>query len=224
MPKERQAFVMKIGRRVAVAGPRVFIMARLILLGSPAGGAEVTLVNTLATATSPYLREAATQPVAWYPWGEEAFRLAKELDRPILLDIGAIWCHWCHVMDLETYGNPEVADLINKYFIAIKVDRDERPDIDARYLKAVQLLTRSEGWPLTVFMTSEGKVFHGGSTFFPDDRFGRPGFKTLLPNVAAVYHQRKEAVLMAADQLHDALVAWEADSMRRAALSRILST
>jgi uncharacterized protein YyaL (SSP411 family) len=99
------------------------------------------------------------------------------------------------------------------------VDRDERPDIDARYQKAVQILTRSGGWPLTVFMTPEGKVFYGGGTFFPDDRFGRPGFKTLLPKVAAVYHQRKEAVLAAADQLHDALAALEADSVRRATLS-----
>jgi hypothetical protein len=159
----------------------------------------------LATATSPYLREAANQPVAWHPWGEEPFRLAKELDGPILLDIGAIWCHWCHVMDVETYGNPEVADLINTHFIAIKVDRDERLDIDARYQKAIQVLTGGGGWPLTVFMTPEGKVFHGGGTFFPDDRFGRPGFKTLLPRVATVYHQRKEAVLAAAEQLHDTL-------------------
>jgi uncharacterized protein YyaL (SSP411 family) len=210
---------MKIGRRVGVAGLCVFIVASLILVSRQASGAEVTLVNTLATATSPYLREAATQPVAWLPWGEEPFKLAKELDRPILLDIGAIWCHWCHVMDVETYGHAEVADLINKHFIAIKVDRDERPDIDARYQKAVQVLTRSGGWPLTVFMTPEGKVFHGGGTFFPDDRFGQPGFKTFLPRVAAVYHQRKEAVLAAADQLHDALVAWETDSMRRATLS-----
>ena len=101
--------------------------------------------NKLATASSPYLREAATQPVAWYPWGEEPFRLAKAMDRPILLDIGAIWCHWCHVMDEETYSNPEVAALINTNFIAIKVDRDERPDIDTRYQRAVQALTGQGG-------------------------------------------------------------------------------
>src|SRR5689334_20651628 len=91
--------------------------------------APVTLTNKLATAASPYLREAARQPVAWQPWGDEAFRLARALDRPILLDIGAVWCHWCHVMDEETYGHAEVARLINEAFVAIKVDRDERPDI-----------------------------------------------------------------------------------------------
>ena len=97
---------MMVGRRVGVAGLRIFIVASLILVGSHAGGAEITLVNTLATATSPYLREAATQPVAWHPWGAEAFKLAKALDRPILLDIGAIWCHWCQVMDVETSALP----------------------------------------------------------------------------------------------------------------------
>jgi uncharacterized protein YyaL (SSP411 family) len=210
---------MKGGRRVGVAGLRVLIVASLILVGRHASGAEVTLVNKLATATSPYLREAAMQPVAWYPWGEEPFQLAKELDRPILLDIGAIWCHWCHVMDQETYSNPEVTDLLNKHFITIKVDRDERPDIDARYQKAVQVMTGSGGWPLTAFLTPEGEAFFGGGTFLPDDRFGRPGFKTLLPKVAEVYRRRKEDVLKTAKQLQEAVAAIEADAIRKGALS-----
>jgi uncharacterized protein len=208
-----------VRRRAAMAVLSMLIAVGLILVGGHVGGAEVTVANKLATASSSYLREAATQPVAWHPWGEEPFRLAKELDRPILLDIGAIWCHWCHVMDQETYSNPEVARLIDQAFVAIKVDRDERPDIDARYQKAVLALTGGGGWPLTVFMTPAGKVFYGGGTFYPDDRFGRPGFKTLLPKVAEAYHRRKEAVLEAAEQLHEAVAASEAQSIRKGALS-----
>jgi uncharacterized protein len=208
-----------VGRRTVVAVLSLFIAVGLIHVAKPARGAGVTLANQLATAASPYLREAAMQPVAWYPWGEEPFRLAKELDRPILLDIGAIWCHWCHVMDQETYGKPEVADLINRNFIAIKVDRDERPDIDIRYQRAVQAMSGSGGWPLTVFLTPEGEAFYGGGTFYPDDRYGRPGFKTMLPKVAEVYHRRKEAVLGAAKQLQEAVASLEAEALRRADLS-----
>jgi hypothetical protein len=175
--------------------------------------------NKLATAASPYLRQAATQPVAWQPWGDEAFHLAQALDRPILLDIGAIWCHWCHVMDEETYGNPEVARLINDHFIAIKVDRDERPDIDARYQRAVQILTGRGGWPLTVFLAPDGEVFHGGGTFFPDDRLGSPGFKRLLPAISAAYRGRKDAVLALAEKVRQAIAASEA-ALRRGDISR----
>ena len=202
----------------------LLVLALLVALVLPAADAPQSeaggkLTNKLATASSPYLREAATQPVAWHQWGEEPFRLAKELDRPILLDIGAIWCHWCHVMDQETYSNPEVASLINTAFIAIKVDRDERPDIDATYQKAVQALTGYGGWPLTVFMNAEGQVFYGGGTFFPDDRFGRMGFKTLLPRIAAGYHQQRELLQVAAGKLHQAVVESEAKALRKAALS-----
>ncbi len=208
-----------VGRYTVVAVLSVVIAAGLLSPGRRASGTEVKLTNRLATATSPYLREAAGQPVAWYPWGEEPFRLATALDRPILLDIGAIWCHWCHVMDQETYSNLEIARLINHAFIAIKVDRDERPDIDIRYQQAVQVLTGSGGWPLTVFLTPAGQVFYGGSTFFPEDRFGRPGFKTLLPKIAEVYHRRKEAVLEAAAQLQAAVTALETEALRHATLS-----
>ncbi|MFQ5883302.1 MAG: DUF255 domain-containing protein [Candidatus Methylomirabilales bacterium] len=180
------------------------------ICGLEARAAEVELQNRLANATSPYLREAAGQPVHWQPWGEEAFRLATEMDRPILLDIGAIWCHWCHVMDEETYSNPEVAKLINNYFVAIKVDRDARPDIDARYQTQLQALVGFGGWPLTVFMTPAGKVFYGGGTFFPDSRYGRPGFEVLLPKIFAVYRQQKEKVLENAEGLYQAVVKHEA--------------
>src|SRR5438552_8046568 len=109
--------------------------------------------NRLAKETSTYLKGAAHQPVDWYPWGEEAFRRAKELDRPILLDIGATWCHWCHVIDRESYEDPDLAKTINDHFVAIKVDRDERPDIDARYQQAVGAIAGQGGWPLTGFLT-----------------------------------------------------------------------
>ncbi len=208
---------MKI--RTAFLAPAILA---IFILGGPSPSSPappVTLANKLATAASPYLRQAATQAVAWYPWGEEPFRLAKALDRPVLMDIGAIWCHWCHVMDEETYGNPEVARLINTHFVAIKVDRDERPDIDGRYQRAVQALTGQGGWPLTVFMTPEGKVFHGGGTFFAEDRFGRPGFKTLLPKVAEAYHAQKKEAFALAEKLHQALADSEAAILQSADLS-----
>ncbi|HVG36832.1 MAG TPA: thioredoxin domain-containing protein, partial [Thermoplasmata archaeon] len=119
--------------------------------------------NRLSRESSTYLKGAAHQPVEWYPWGEDAFRRAKELDRPILLDIGATWCHWCHVIDRESYEDPNLASVINENFVAIKVDRDERPDIDARYQQAVGAIAGQGGWPLTAFLTPDGKVFYGGT-------------------------------------------------------------
>jgi uncharacterized protein YyaL (SSP411 family) len=165
--------------------------------------AEAKKENRLATAKSPYLFSARYQAIDWYEYGEDAFRMAKELDRPILLDIGAIWCHWCHVMDEETYADPEVAELINKHFIAIKVDRDERPDIDRMYQDAVSALTGHGGWPLTGFLTPDGKVFYGGTYFPPDDRHGREGMKSLLQRIARLYSERKEDVLAMAERHHE---------------------
>src|SRR5574340_849363 len=143
--------------------------------------------NSLSRAASSYLRSAAHQPIRWHEWGEEAFRRAQAENKPILLDIGAVWCHWCHVMDRESYENAEVARLINDHYIPVKVDRDERPDIDARYQMAVSALTGQGGWPLTAFLTSEGKPFYGGTYFPPDDMSGRPGMKRLLESIAQNY-------------------------------------
>ena len=170
--------------------------------------------NQLADAPSPYLREAARQPVYWLPWGQEAFRRAQEEDKPILLDIGAIWCHWCHVMDVESYENEDIAALINRDYVAIKVDRDERPDIDRRYQEAVQGLTGRGGWPLTAFLTPDGKVFFGGTYFPPDNRGKRPGLKTLLPTLAEAYKTRKAEVLASAEQLSTALTRRARQSVR----------
>ncbi len=161
--------------------------------------------NRLKDETSTYLRGAARQPVDWYPWGEEAFRKAKELDRPILLDIGASWCHWCHVIDRESYEDPALASTINERFVAIKVDRDERPDIDARYQQAVGSLTGSGGWPLTAFLTPEGKVFYGGTYFPPKDSVNRPSFSRVLESVSNHYRENKGEALRDAESLYQAM-------------------
>jgi uncharacterized protein len=176
-------------------------------------------VNQLAQEVSPYLQEAARQPVHWLPWGEPAFRQAREGDKPILLDIGAIWCHWCHVMEKESYENPEVARLINEHFAAIKVDRDERPDVDRRYQQAVAMISGTGGWPLTVFLTPEGKVIYGGTYFPADDRDGRVGLKTLLLRVAAAYKSREAEVLKGTEMLAQALKRLESEASQRAPLS-----
>src|SRR5690348_5833558 len=146
--------------------------------------------NSLSNAASSYLRSAMHQPIHWYEWGPEAFATAKRENKPILLDIGAVWCHWCHVMDRESYESPEVAAIINEHYIAVKVDRDERPDIDSRYQAAVQAISSQGGWPLTAFLTPDGKPFFGGTYFPPDDHWGRPGFKRVLQAIAHAFHEQ----------------------------------
>jgi uncharacterized protein len=150
----------------------------------------VSAANTLSQAASSYLRSAAHQPIHWHEWGQEAFAAAQRENKPILLDIGAVWCHWCHVMDRESYENPETARVINENFIAVKVDRDERPDVDSRYQAAVQAISGQGGWPLTVFLTPEGKPFFGGTYFPPADQWGRPGFPRVLQAIAAAYRDK----------------------------------
>jgi uncharacterized protein YyaL (SSP411 family) len=163
--------------------------------------------NRLAESSSAYLKSAAHQPIQWYPWGEEAFSTAVNADRPVLLDIGAVWCHWCHVMDGESYEDPSLAEFLNQHFICVKVDRDERPDVDARYQRAVQALTRQGGWPLTAFLTPSGQVFYGGTYFPPDGKYGRPGFRTVLESVLDAYRTRRNQVQAQADAIRQALDA-----------------
>src|SRR5256886_2559880 len=151
--------------------------------------------NLLASEPSAYLKSAAHQPVHWHPCGEPAFAPARAEDKPILLDIGAVWCHWCHVMDGESYEDPGVAETLNRDFVCIKVDRDERPDVDTRYQRAVQALTGQGGWPLTAFLTPEGEVFFGGTYFPPEENhYGRPGFRSVLSQVAGIYRQQRDKV------------------------------
>ena len=147
-----------------------------------------SLRNQLASSKSPYLRSASMQPVAWQPWGPEALALAAKLNRPIWLDIGAIWCHWCHVMDRESYENPEIAALINQYFVPVKVDRDERPDIDARYQAAHLVLNGiGGGWPLTMMLTPSGEPFLGATYIPPDTRGSEDGLRVIVPRIGNAY-------------------------------------
>jgi uncharacterized protein YyaL (SSP411 family) len=141
----------------------------------------------LADRPSQYLRSAAEQAIEWHPWGEEPFALARRLNRPVLLDIGAVWCHWCHVMDEGTYSDPEVARLLGHHFVAVKVDRDEHPEVDRRYQRQVGALTGEGGWPLTAFLTPDGEAFLGGTYFPPQDGMGRPGFRRVLSEVARIW-------------------------------------
>src|ERR1700691_1837982 len=148
--------------------------------------------NTLAQASSSYLRSAMHQPVEWHEWGANAFARAAGEDKPILLDIGAVWCHWCHVMDRESYEDPQLAAVINQNFIAVKVDRDERPVVDTRYQAAVSAISGQNGWPLTAVLTPDGKPFFGGTYFPRDDRYGRPGFERVLRSMVDAWKTRRD--------------------------------
>ena len=161
--------------------------------------------NRLKNSASPYLRSAAHQPIDWHEWGEAAFARAKSEDRPILLDIGAVWCHWCHVIDRESYENAEIAKIINEHFVAVKVDRDERPDVDSRYQSAISAISGQGGWPLTGFLLSDGKPFFGGTYFPPEDQMGRPGFRRVLLAVADSYRDKRAELERAANSLADAV-------------------
>lgn len=158
-------------------------------------------MNRLSSEHSPYLKSAAGQPVHWFPWGTEAFQKAQQENKPILLDVGAVWCHWCHVMDMESYEDERIADIINKQFVAIKVDRDERPDIDARYQAAVSAMSGQGGWPLTAFLMPDGRVFYGGTYFPPEDRHGRPGLPRVLQALSETFQGEPAKVLDDANRL-----------------------
>jgi hypothetical protein len=157
--------------------------------------------NSLAEASSSYLRSAMHQPVEWHEWGTEAFARAAGEDKPILLDIGAVWCHWCHVMDRESYEDPDLAEVINQNFIAVKVDRDERPDVDTRYQAAVAAISGQNGWPLTAVLTPQGQPFFGGTYFPREDRYGRPGFERVLRSMVDAWKTRRAEVLESADSV-----------------------
>src|SRR5437763_895354 len=162
--------------------------------------------NRLAREKSPYLLQHQHNPVDWYAWGPEAFEKAKKENKPILLSIGYSTCHWCHVMERESFENPKIAKLINDNFVPIKVDREERPDVDAVYMSFVQATTGSGGWPMTVFLRPDRKPFFGGTYFPPDDQEGMAGMKTLLPKVHEVWTKDQAKVLASADQVTATLI------------------
>ncbi|HEX8836033.1 MAG TPA: thioredoxin domain-containing protein [Candidatus Acidoferrum sp.] len=172
--------------------------------------------NRLKDSASPYLRSASHQPIDWHEWGAAAFERAKAEDKPILLDIGAVWCHWCHVIDRESYENVEIAKIINEHFVPVKVDRDERPDVDSRYQSAISAISGQGGWPLTGFLLPDGKPFFGGTYFPPEDQMGRPGFRRVLLAVADSYRQRRAELERAANSLSEAVGQAEAFTSARA--------
>jgi len=175
--------------------------------------------NQLDLSASAYLRSARHQPVQWHAWGEGAFARAQAEDKPILLDIGAVWCHWCHVMDRESYEDAEIARLINENYVAMKVDRDERPDVDARYQAAVSAISGQGGWPLTAFLTPDGRPYFGGTYFPRDDRYGRPGFGRVLLTMAQVWRDRRNEALESAASVMAAIEHNESFSGRGGELS-----
>ena len=164
-----------------------------------------TVLNQLQSASSSYLRSARHQPVNWHAWGEAAFAKAQAENKPILLDIGAVWCHWCHVMDRESYEDAEIARIINDHFVAVKVDRDERPDVDTRYQAAVSAISGQGGWPLTAFLTPDGLPYFGGTYFPRDDRYGRPGFGRVLLTMTQVWNDRRDEALESASSVMGAI-------------------
>jgi len=166
-------------------------------------------LNSLSRASSAYLRSAMHQPIQWHEWGPDAFAAAQRENKPMLLDIGAVWCHWCHVMDRESYDDPEIAAIVNEHFVAVKVDRDERPDIDSRYQAAVQAVSGQGGWPLTAFLTPDGKPFYGGTYFPPNDGYGRPSFRRVLLSIAAAYKEKRGEVVEQAAMVENAIVQSE---------------
>jgi len=161
--------------------------------------------NRLIHEKSPYLLLHAHNPVDWYPWGEEAFEKARSENKPIFLSVGYATCHWCHVMERESFSDPAIAEIMNRYFVSIKVDREERPDIDRVYMTFVQATTGSGGWPMSVFLTPDLKPFYGGTYFPPEDRYGRPGFRAILSRLAEAWEKEHEKVLNSANGVMQAL-------------------
>src|SRR4051812_11263317 len=163
------------------------------------------MANRLAGETSPYLLQHKDNPVDWYPWGEEALARAREEDRPILLSIGYSACHWCHVMERESFEDPETAKLMNERFVAIKLDREERPDLDAIYMEACQAMTGQGGWPLNVFLTPEQVPFYAGTYFPPEPRMGMPSWRQVLGAVADAWDTRREEIRAGGERISQRL-------------------
>jgi uncharacterized protein len=176
------------------------------------------MANRLANETSPYLLQHKDNPVDWYPWGEEALEKAREEDKPILLSVGYSACHWCHVMERESFEDEATARIMNEHFVNVKVDREERPDIDSIYMSAVQALTRHGGWPMTVFLTPDGAPFYGGTYFPPVPKGGLPSFQQVLLSLADAYENRRDEVLRSAGSVREYLQATTGATLPRTAV------
>jgi uncharacterized protein YyaL (SSP411 family) len=177
--------------------------------------------NRLAQEKSPYLLQHAHNPVDWYPWGDEAFAKARREGKPIFLSIGYSTCHWCHVMERESFENDSVAELLNRYFVSVKVDREERPDVDRIYMTAMQTMGLGGGWPLSVFLTPDLEPFFGGTYFPPDSRFGRPGMKELLPRIHQAWVEQREQVVATGNRVFQALAQLSATAPGSAERARL---
>ena len=175
--------------------------------------------NRLVHEKSPYLLQHAHNPVDWYPWGDEAFEKAKKEDKPIFLSVGYSTCHWCHVMEEESFSNPEMAKIMNDNFISIKVDREERPDVDNIYMQVVMTMTGSGGWPMTVILTPDLKPFFGGTYFPPEDRWGSPGLKSILNTIASKWETERTQILASSESITQAV---RAEAQSKAAMSHAL--
>lgn len=178
--------------------------------------------NRLANETSPYLLQHKDNPVDWYPWGEEAFEKARAEDKPVLLSVGYSACHWCHVMERESFEDEGTARLMNEHFVNVKVDREERPDVDSIYMSALQAMTRGGGWPMTVFMTPDGAPFYAGTYFPPAPRHGMPSFEQVLSGLANAYAERREEVVQSAEGVREYLRDSTAASLPATAISEEL--
>ena len=163
------------------------------------------MANRLSMETSPYLLQHAENPVAWYPWGEEALQKARGEEKPIFLSIGYSACHWCHVMAHESFEDENTAAILNRHFVNIKVDREERPDLDQIYMTAVQALTGGGGWPMSVFLTPEGHPFYGGTYFPPAPRYGMPSFAQVLQAIVDAWENRREELVSGGQHLVEAI-------------------
>src|ERR1700736_1988182 len=182
-------------------------VAALAVLGTRLDGCDtngaaryhsgVLTSNHLLAEKSPYLQQHAHNPVDWYPWGEEAFEKARRENKAIFLSIGYSTCHWCHVMEREAFESERIAEVLNRNFVSIKVDREERPDVDRIYMTFVQASTGSGGWPMSVFLTPDLRPFFGGTYFPPDNRYGRPGFQTLLERLASAWREQRAEIIEA---------------------------
>ena len=178
--------------------------------------------NRLIKEKSPYLLQHAFNPVDWYSWGDEAFDAARRENKPIFLSIGYSTCHWCHVMEHESFENDSIAEIMNTFFICIKVDREERPDVDKVYMSAVQAMTGSGGWPLSIFLTQELKPFYGGTYFPPKDAHGRPGFPAVLKRIHEIWESEHEKIVESGNQLIALLQQERGASQEKAAVEESL--
>src|SRR3954470_11174202 len=159
------------------------------------------MANRLAAETSPYLLQHAENPVDWYPWGEEALARARAEDKPLIVSIGYSACHWCHVMERESFENPDTAALMNEHFVCVKVDREERPDVDAIYMDAVQAMTGHGGWPLNAFLTPEGVPFYAGTYYPPEPRHGMPSWRNVLDGIARAWDEQRDDIIDSAERI-----------------------